>query len=218
MSLPGLRRAVLTLALAILAFGCAPSRALAPGGLDEGAAAPQPRTGGTLRVATLGGASRALHPFPEPQHNTSPRGNAAALMYANLIDVDWEALDFATDRRRSMARELPNVSPDGRVEGKGWYDTAENPEILKPTVVSGPYLLKEVTTERSSYARNPNWWGKQPYLDEIVFVHAPRPWWSYSAPSKRSGRRPCRRLSSPTSRTTRRSMPSRCPAPWGVPA
>lgn len=57
-------------------------------------------------------------------------------------------------------------------EGKPWLDPAGNPEILKPTVVSGPYLPKEITAERYSYARNPNWWGKEPLLDEITFVNA----------------------------------------------
>ena len=57
-------------------------------------------------------------------------------------------------------------------EGKPWLDPAGNAEILKPTVVPGPYLLKELSAERHSYVRNPNWWGKSPNLDEVVFVGA----------------------------------------------
>lgn len=239
-------------AFALLAAGCAPA-ALEP----PQPAAQQPRQGGILRVSTLGAPPRALHPYPEPQHNTTPRSNAATLMYARLIDVDWDKLDFVADPRRSMASELPRVSADGRTytftlrddikwsdgkpitsddflfafenaskqennyvgfndldriesfrtpnvrtievifkaalarplalsifsdhvhpvpthvwEGRPWYDPDGNPEMLKPTVVSGPYLPTESTAERHAYTRNPNWWGKPPNIDEIVFVNA----------------------------------------------
>jgi len=57
-------------------------------------------------------------------------------------------------------------------EGKPWLDAQANPEVLKPSVVPGPYVIKEITAERATYARNPNWWGKQPNLDEVSFVGA----------------------------------------------
>lgn len=57
-------------------------------------------------------------------------------------------------------------------EGKPWLDPQGNPELLKPTVVAGPYLPKEVGAERHVFGRNPNWWGKEANLDEIVFVNA----------------------------------------------
>ena len=57
-------------------------------------------------------------------------------------------------------------------EGKPWYDAQGNPEIAKPTVVSGPFIPSEFTTERHTYVRNPNWWGKQPKLTSIEFVAA----------------------------------------------
>jgi peptide/nickel transport system substrate-binding protein len=178
------------------------------------------------------------------------------LIASSLIDIDYDKLDFAADPRRSLARELPTVSNDGRTftftlrddlkwsdgkpitsadfqfawehaskkennfvgledlgriesyktpdpktievtlkeklarylaleiasaiipipkhvwDGKPWLDPSGNPEIFKPTVVSGPYLPKEITAERHSYTRNPNWWGKAPNLDEIVFISA----------------------------------------------
>ncbi|HEX2186710.1 MAG TPA: ABC transporter substrate-binding protein [Chloroflexota bacterium] len=56
-------------------------------------------------------------------------------------------------------------------EGKPWLDPGGNPEILMPTVVPGPYLPKEVNAELHRYARNPNWWGKETNLDEIVFLN-----------------------------------------------
>lgn len=57
-------------------------------------------------------------------------------------------------------------------EGKPWLDAAANPEVLKPSVVPGPYMIKEITAERATYARNPQWWGKSPNLDEVTFVGA----------------------------------------------
>ncbi len=57
-------------------------------------------------------------------------------------------------------------------EGKPWLDAAANPEILKPSVVPGPYVVKEITAERATYARNPNWWGKASNLDEVSFIGA----------------------------------------------
>lgn len=57
-------------------------------------------------------------------------------------------------------------------EGRSWLDPSANPEILKPTVVAGPYLPDEITAGRHSYRRNPNWWGKQPRIDRIEFVLA----------------------------------------------
>jgi peptide/nickel transport system substrate-binding protein len=55
-------------------------------------------------------------------------------------------------------------------EGKSWDDPERNPELLKPTVVNGPYMMKEVNVEQAVYARNPNWWGKRPNVDEIVML------------------------------------------------
>jgi peptide/nickel transport system substrate-binding protein len=238
--------------IAMLGTACVPGAA--PGGGRPGSS-DTPKRGGTLYVSTLGGAPKVLHPYPEPQNNTSPLGDASTLMWGSLINIDYNTLDFTVDPTRSMAREMPRVSSDGRVytftlrddvkwsdnrpittedilftydsirkpenncvclddvdridsvraldaksvevtlkeplarflglgtaaigpvpkhvwEGKPWLDPAGNPEVLKPSVVSGPYLPKELGAERHSYVRNPNYWGKQPNIDEIVFVGA----------------------------------------------
>jgi peptide/nickel transport system substrate-binding protein len=60
-------------------------------------------------------------------------------------------------------------------EGKPWLDPQANPEVRQPSVVSGPYLPNELSAERHSYKRNPNWWGPTPNLDEIVFISASNP-------------------------------------------
>jgi peptide/nickel transport system substrate-binding protein len=211
---------------------------------------------GTLRVSTLGGAPKVLHPYPEAQQHTSPHSDAMALISSSLIDVDYDSLTWVADPRRSLARALPTIAPDGltftfslrddirwsdgkpisatdfqfawanasqkqnnfvgladleriasyrapdarTVEvtlkerlasflalsianaitplpehvwaGKAWSDPSANPEILRPTVVSGPFLPQELTAERHSYVRNPNWWGQPPKLDGISFVNA----------------------------------------------
>ena len=254
--------------LALLAPACAPAptvpqptdaskpAATAPAAAPQSTAVAEARKGGILRASTLGGAPKVLHTYPEPQQFTTPHSDAMALITSNLIDIDYEKLDYVADPRRSLAKELPKVSDDGKTftftlrdditwsdgrpitaadfqfawdnaskkennfvgladleriasfrtpdpktievtlkeklarflalgvagaispipkhvwEGKPWLDPGGNPEILKPTVVSGPYLPKELTAERHSYVRNPKYWGKAPNLDEIVFVNA----------------------------------------------
>jgi peptide/nickel transport system substrate-binding protein len=245
------RRMIGVTGLALAAVAC---QQVGPGPT----AGPQARRGGTLRVSTLGGAPKVLHPYVEPQGFTTPHADGWALMGATLISIDYDkSLDFRADSRVDLAKEMPRVTNDGRTftftlrddikwsdgkpitsadfqfawdnaskkennwigltsvvdrvasfrtpdaktveitlkeslarflaldivsefmpvpkhvwEGKPWLDPNGNPEILKPTVVPGPYVPKEVTAERHSYTRNPNWWGKQPNLDEVVFVAA----------------------------------------------
>ena len=178
-------------------------------------------------------------------------------MWARLIDIDWEKVEYVADQRRVMATGIPAITNDGRTftftlrddlkwsdgtpitsadfqyaydqaskkdnnwiglsstidrieayrtpdpktvevtlkeklasylaygivseviavprhvwEGKSWLDASANPEVLKPTVVSGPYLPKEINAELHSYTRNPNWWGEKPSIDEIRFISA----------------------------------------------
>jgi peptide/nickel transport system substrate-binding protein len=237
---------------AMLGTACVPGAA--PGGSQQGSS-DAPKRGGTLYVSTLGGAPKVLHPYPEPQNTTTPLSDASTLMWAGLINIDYNTLDWTADQTRSMAQEMPRISADGRTytftlrddikwsdnrpittadfifafenaskpennfvglddleriqtyraldaktlevtlkeplarflalgtvdagaipkhiwEGKAWLDPVANPEILRPSVVSGPYLPKELSAERHSYVRNPNYWGKQPNIDEIVFVGA----------------------------------------------
>ena len=57
-------------------------------------------------------------------------------------------------------------------QGKSWLDAAANPELIKPTVVNGPYMPKDLGAEQHIFTKNPNWWGKAPNLNEVVFVNA----------------------------------------------
>ena len=48
-------------------------------------------------------------------------------------------------------------------QGKPWNDPAANPEILRPTVDAGPYVLKDLKeAESASFVPNPNWFKGAP--------------------------------------------------------
>jgi peptide/nickel transport system substrate-binding protein len=253
------RRLIQVTAVTLAAAACqpvAPSASSAPA--PSAAPTLAARKGGALRTSTLGGLPKVLHPYPEPQNNTTPASDAQNLIWAGLISIDYEkTLDYRADPRRDLAKEMPKVSSDGKTftftlrddikwsdgkpitaadfqfawdqaskkennwvalttvvdriasfktpdaktvevtlkdavarfpalgiagaiapvpkhvwEGKSWLDPTANPEVLKPTVVPGPYMVKEITAERATYARNPQWWGKSPNLDEVTFVNA----------------------------------------------
>src|SRR5439155_2468467 len=109
------RRGVPALMLAVfLRSACAAPGApqQAPGGQSQ--PAQQPRRGGVLRSAELGGAPKLLHPYPEAQQLTTPWSDAATLMWASLIDFDSDTLDFIIDPRTSLATSLPAISNNGR--------------------------------------------------------------------------------------------------------
>jgi len=65
-------------------------------------------------------------------------------------------------------------------QGKSWTDPDQNPEILKPTVVCGPYILKEWNTaEGATFERNPNWFKGQPNFERIVVKPSQQPTVAY---------------------------------------
>jgi peptide/nickel transport system substrate-binding protein len=107
--------------------------------------------------------------------------------FIGLADLDRiESFRSPTPRtieislKQALARSLALAIFEERVrpvprhvwEGRPWYDPNGNPEISHPMVVSGPFVLRERTTDRDTYGRNPSWWGKAPNLDEIVVVAA----------------------------------------------
>jgi peptide/nickel transport system substrate-binding protein len=242
---------------ATTAPAAAPAATTAPAAKPTEAAKPVAVAGGVLRSSELGGAPKILHPYVESQQFTTPWSDGSTLMWANLIDIDWEKVEFVADPRRSMAKEMPKISNDGRTftftlrddikfsdgqpvtaadfqfawdmaskkennwvgftttieriesfrtpdpktvevtlkeklasylafslasgivaipkhvwEGKSWLDATANPEVLKPTVVTGPYVPKEINAERHVYTKNPNWWGEKANIDEIQFISA----------------------------------------------
>jgi peptide/nickel transport system substrate-binding protein len=65
-------------------------------------------------------------------------------------------------------------------QGKSWTDPVANPEILKPTVVSGPYMLKELNTAESAvFERNPNWFKGQANFEQVIIKPGQQPTVAY---------------------------------------
>ena len=65
-------------------------------------------------------------------------------------------------------------------QGKSWTDPVANPEILKPTVVSGAYILRELNTaEGATFERNPNWFKGQANFEKIVIKPSQQPTVAY---------------------------------------
>jgi peptide/nickel transport system substrate-binding protein len=65
-------------------------------------------------------------------------------------------------------------------QGKPWTDPVANPEILRPTVVCGPYLLKDWNTaEGATFERNPSWFRGSANFDRIVIKPSQQPTVAY---------------------------------------
>src|SRR5687768_9607138 len=94
-------------AACVLVFVAMASTACRPGSAPGQPGGGEPKRGGTLYVSTLGGAPKVLHPYPEPQNLTTPLGDASALMWAGLINIDYNTLEWTADQSRSMAKEMP---------------------------------------------------------------------------------------------------------------
>jgi len=55
-------------------------------------------------------------------------------------------------------------------DGKPWYDAAKNPEILKPTVTSGPYMVESWDPKAQGVLKaNPNWYRGKTNYDQVIF-------------------------------------------------
>jgi len=65
-------------------------------------------------------------------------------------------------------------------QGKSWTDPAANPEILKPTVVCGAYMLKDWNTaEGATFVRNPNWFKGAPNFEQVTIKPSQQPTVAY---------------------------------------
>ncbi|TMC68832.1 MAG: hypothetical protein E6J13_13175, partial [Chloroflexi bacterium] len=106
------RRLIQLSAVTAAAIACQP---VAPEASSSPAATSAARKGGTLRASTLGGLPKVLHPYPEPQNNTTPASDAQNLIWAGLISVDYDkTLDYRADPKRDLAKDLPKISSDGK--------------------------------------------------------------------------------------------------------
>jgi len=65
-------------------------------------------------------------------------------------------------------------------QGKPWDDPTQNLEILKPTVVCGPFILKEWNAaEGATFERNPTWFKGTPNFEKLVYKPAQQPTVAY---------------------------------------
>jgi peptide/nickel transport system substrate-binding protein len=65
-------------------------------------------------------------------------------------------------------------------QGKSWNDAVANPEILKPTVVCGPYILKDWNSaEGATFERNPTWFKGQANFEKVVIKPGQQPTVAY---------------------------------------
>jgi peptide/nickel transport system substrate-binding protein len=65
-------------------------------------------------------------------------------------------------------------------QGKSWNDPVANPEILRPTVVSGPFLVREWNfAESATFERNPNWFKGQSNIERVVVRPGQQPTVAY---------------------------------------
>jgi len=89
--------------------------------------------------------------------------------------------------RETLARDVATgaasvVSPVPRHvwQGKSWLDPVANPEIQKPTVTSGAFVLASWSTaEGATFERNPNWFKGASNVERIVYRPGQQPTVAY---------------------------------------
>jgi peptide/nickel transport system substrate-binding protein len=71
---------------------------------------------------------------------------------------------------RDLALQFINLAPIPKKvwEGKPFYDATNNPEIKKPTVTHGPYMIDSYDTSQGVFKPNPNWYRGKPNFEQIV--------------------------------------------------
>jgi peptide/nickel transport system substrate-binding protein len=114
---------------------------------------------------------------------SKPNPSNPALSYSSLQDkllikgyeVDKAAGTVAATLDKSYNREVAlnlinnTIAPKHVWDGKPFFDPAGNPEILKPTVTSGPYKVKSYDDKSQGvFERNANWHRGTPNFDEVI--------------------------------------------------
>jgi peptide/nickel transport system substrate-binding protein len=97
---------------------------------------------------------------------------------AKTIVVTLKEL-LARDIAISVASGIGPV-PKHIWQGKSWSDPTANPEILKPTVVIGPYILRDFNSaESATFERSPSWYDGQTKFDRVVLRPGQQPTVAY---------------------------------------
>jgi peptide/nickel transport system substrate-binding protein len=111
-----------------------------------------------------------------------PNRENPALNYAGLIDkvqvasfkVNAADSTITVTMQKAFARDLAlqfiNLTPIPKKvwEGKPFYDATNNPEIKKPTVTHGPYMIDSYDTTQGVFKPNPNWYRGKANFEQIV--------------------------------------------------
>lgn len=93
----------------------------------------------------------------------------------SVTDRDPKTLDVTLKDVLAISREkvsaaLTYVLPKHIWETRDWNDPNANPEILKPTVVAGPYRLTEWRKDEfASFAANERYFQGRPKIDKLTF-------------------------------------------------
>lgn len=95
--------------------------------------------------------------------------DTTAVVHFSSVYAPWQGL-FATAAQGAAGQLLPSHI----LEGKTGLE--KDPEIHQPTVVDGPYMVKEwVAGDHLTLVPNPNWSGNKPKLDTINIKFVPDP-------------------------------------------
>jgi peptide/nickel transport system substrate-binding protein len=86
---------------------------------------------------------------------------------------------LARDVAISAAAQVSPV-PKHIWQGKSWTDPVQNPEILQPTVVCGPFLLTDWNAaEGANFERNPAWFKGLPNFEKLTVKPGQQPTVAY---------------------------------------
>ena len=105
--------------------------------------------------------------------NKNPRLNTLKQIVSYKA-LDPKTLEITTSEAFFVGITTPvnwvSAFPKHVWEKYPWGDPAANPEILKPSVVSGPWKLKEWQKDQfATFVANESYWGGRPNLDQLTY-------------------------------------------------
>ncbi len=80
-------------------------------------------------------------------------------------------ITMANTFARDVALNYANTAPISKKvwDGKPFYDPSNNPEIKKPSLVSGPYMIESYDANTQGvFVANPNWYKGKPNFEKII--------------------------------------------------
>jgi peptide/nickel transport system substrate-binding protein len=108
---------------------------------------------------------RFLVPDPKPAY----ADDWASLDRVEIVDKYTGKLIFKKPQATLWTSVLPMTS--GLIVSKKFYEEAGPDKVKTDLVGTGPYIFSEWTPKQQIVLKyNPDYWGKQPYYDEIVLI------------------------------------------------